>query len=63
MYKEFFNLTSQTHHYVEQPVISLICLANLPPPVSKDQLGARILAQERLDKAEVCQDIPCRMII
>ena len=38
------------------PVISFICLANLPPPVSKDQLGARILAQERLDKAEVCQD-------
>ena len=29
--------------------------ANLPPPVSREQLGARILAQERYEQLQVCQ--------
>ena len=28
-------------------------IANLPPPVTKEQLGARILAQERYEKIQV----------
>ena len=31
-------------------------LANLPPPVSKEQLGARILAQERYEQIQVKAD-------
>jgi len=34
----------------------LFSLANLPPPVSKEQLGARILAQERYEQIQVIAD-------
>ena len=34
----------------------LFSLANLPPPVSKEQLGARILAQERYEQIQVKAD-------
>lgn len=31
----------------------IVLSANLPPPVSREQLGARILAQERYEQLQV----------
>lgn len=52
-------------------IVLFLLSANLPPPVTKEQLGARLLQQERIEKMKVeysriqlfyCRIIPFKLL-
>ena len=58
MKKNFYNLRALLHPVRREEradcfIICFLYIGNLPPPTSAEEVGARVLAQERLEKKGV----------